>query len=57
MLIKIEGHRWAIEDNFETAKNELGLDKILEPNDVADAFAVALCHYHTARALPMRECG
>ena len=38
-------------------KNELGLDKILEPNDVADAFAVALCHYHTARALPMRDCG
>jgi crossover junction endodeoxyribonuclease RuvC len=30
-------------------KNELGLDRILEPNDVADAFAVALCHYYTAR--------
>lgn len=30
--------------------NELGLDRVLEPNDVADAFAVALCHYHTARA-------
>ncbi len=28
---------------------ELGLDEILEPNDVADAFAVALCHYHTVR--------
>jgi len=26
MLVKIEGHRWAIEDSFETAKNELGLD-------------------------------
>jgi SRSO17 transposase len=25
-LIKIERHRWAIEDGFETAKNELGLD-------------------------------
>lgn len=25
-LIKVEGHRWAIEDSFETAKNELGLD-------------------------------
>jgi len=25
-LVKVEGHRWAIEDNFETAKNELGLD-------------------------------
>ena len=26
---------------------ELGLDRVLEPNDVADAFAVALCHYYT----------
>jgi SRSO17 transposase len=26
MLAAIEGHRWAIEDSFETAKNELGLD-------------------------------
>jgi SRSO17 transposase len=26
MLVKVEGHRWAIEDGFETAKNELGLD-------------------------------
>jgi SRSO17 transposase len=26
MLVKIEGHGWAIEDSFETAKNELGLD-------------------------------
>ena len=25
-LVKIEGHRWAIGDSFETAKNELGLD-------------------------------
>ena len=24
--VKVEGHRWAIEDGFETAKNELGLD-------------------------------
>jgi len=22
----VEGHRWAIEDSFETTKNELGLD-------------------------------
>jgi crossover junction endodeoxyribonuclease RuvC len=28
---------------------ELGLDRLLEPNDVADAFAVALCHYHSVR--------
>ena len=26
MLVQVEGHRWAIEDSFETAKNELGLD-------------------------------
>jgi SRSO17 transposase len=25
-LVAIEGHRWAIEDSFEAAKNELGLD-------------------------------
>ena len=25
-LVYVEGHRWAIEDSFETAKNELGLD-------------------------------
>lgn len=30
-------------------KTELGLKTILEPNDVADAFAAALCHYHTIR--------
>jgi crossover junction endodeoxyribonuclease RuvC len=27
---------------------ELKLDHLLEPNDVADAFAIALCHYYTA---------
>jgi SRSO17 transposase len=25
-LVAVEGHRWAIEDSFEVAKNELGLD-------------------------------
>ena len=25
-LVHVEGHRWAIEDSFETAKNEFGLD-------------------------------
>ena len=25
-LVAVEGHRWSIEDSFETAKNELGLD-------------------------------
>src|SRR3712207_4552186 len=25
-LVAVEGHRWAIEDGFEAAKDELGLD-------------------------------
>jgi len=25
-LVAVEGHRWAIEGSFETAKNEFGLD-------------------------------
>jgi crossover junction endodeoxyribonuclease RuvC len=33
--------------------NELRLDRLLEPNDVADAFAVALCHFHSARAISL----
>lgn len=30
-------------------KNELKLQQILEPNDVADASAVALCSYHSVK--------
>lgn len=30
-------------------KNELQLDVVPEPNDVADASAVALCHYYSCR--------
>ncbi|MGB4741208.1 MAG: hypothetical protein WBH50_23665 [Fuerstiella sp.] len=30
-------------------KAELGLDAIPEPNDVADASAIALCLYHTVK--------
>ena len=26
VLVRVEGRRWAIEDSFEVAKNELGLD-------------------------------
>jgi crossover junction endodeoxyribonuclease RuvC len=29
---------------------ELGLDQLPEPNDVADACAVALCHFHISRS-------
>lgn len=30
-------------------QRELDLESILEPNDVADAFAVALCHFYSCR--------
>lgn len=33
---------------------ELGLDRLLEPHDVADAAAVALCHCYSARAAGLR---
>lgn len=36
-------------------RHELHLDKVLEPNDVADAFAVALCHYHSARGIIVEQ--
>lgn len=31
----------------EAIRRELELPHVLEPNDVADAFAVALCHYYS----------
>ncbi len=44
----LTGNGRASKDQIQHAiKNELGMDHILEPNDVADAFAVALCHYHS----------
>ena len=46
----LTGSGKAKKDQVQRAvKMELGLEEILEPNDVADAFAVALCHYHTLR--------
>lgn len=36
-----------------TIQSELGLAKLPEPPDVADALAVALCHYYQNRALPV----
>lgn len=49
-LLTGSGH--ASKEQIQQAiRHELQLDKILEPNDVADAFAIALCHYHSARGI------
>lgn len=46
----LTGSGRASKEQIQSAtKNELKLRKLLEPNDVADACAVALCHYHTVR--------
>ena len=46
----LTGSGKASKDQIQRAiKSELGLDRLLEPHDVADAFAVALCHYYTSR--------
>ncbi len=34
---------------------ELGLDVLPEPHDVADACAVAICHFHTSRSQQERR--
>jgi crossover junction endodeoxyribonuclease RuvC len=36
-------------------QRELGLARLPEPPDVADALAVALCHYHTQQERPARQ--
>jgi SRSO17 transposase len=60
-LVRIEGHRWAIEDSFETAKNELGLDHNetrswhgwhRHVSLVMLAFAMMAVIRHQANALP-----
>lgn len=35
-------------------QREFALKQVLEPNDVADAAAVALCHYYTERSLAQK---
>lgn len=46
----LTGSGKASKDQIQRAiKMELGLSEILEPHDVSDAFAVALCHYYSAR--------
>lgn len=46
----LTGSGKASKDQVQRAvQNELNLKRLLEPNDVADACAVALCHYYTSR--------
>jgi crossover junction endodeoxyribonuclease RuvC len=46
----ITGHGRASKDTMQrTIQRELGLPRLPEPHDVADALAVALCHYHIQR--------
>jgi crossover junction endodeoxyribonuclease RuvC len=48
----ITGHGRASKEQMQHAiRNELGLAKLPEPPDVADALAAALCHYY-AQKLP-----
>ena len=47
----ITGHGRASKEQIQHAMlRELSLPRLPEPNDVADALAVALCHYHTGAA-------
>jgi len=63
-LVLVEGHRWAIEDSFETAKNELGLDHNesrswhgwhRHVSLVMLAFAVMAVIRHNANAVPLKK--
>lgn len=46
----LTGSGKASKDQVQRAiQNELHLKDVLEPNDVADAAAVALCHYYSSR--------
>jgi SRSO17 transposase len=64
MLVSVEGHRWSIEDSFETAKNELGLDHNetrswhgwhRHVSLVMLAFAVMAVIRHHANAVPLKK--
>ena len=63
-LVAIEGHRWAIEDSFETAKNEFGLDHNetrswhgwhRHVSLVMLAFAMMAVIRHHANAVPLKK--
>ncbi|MEZ5941674.1 MAG: crossover junction endodeoxyribonuclease RuvC [Planctomycetaceae bacterium] len=46
----LTGSGTATKEQVQAAvQRELGLRRVLEPNDVADACAMALCHYHSCR--------
>ena len=51
----ITGHGRASKEQMQfTILRELNLPKLPEPDDVADALAIALCHYHTGKKLTER---
>jgi SRSO17 transposase len=63
-LVSVEGHRWAIEDSFEAAKNELGLDHNetrswhgwhRHVSLVMLAFAMMVVIRHHANAVPLKK--
>jgi len=63
-LVSVEGHRWSIEDSFETAKNELGLDHNetrswhgwhRHVSLVMLAFAMMAVIRHHANAVPLKK--
>jgi SRSO17 transposase len=63
-LVSVEGHRWAIEDSFEAAKNELGLDHNetrswhgwhRHVSLVMLAFAMMAVIRHRANAAPLKK--
>jgi len=63
-LVLIEGHRWAIEDSFETAKNEFGLDHNetrswhgwhRHVSLVMLVFAMMAAIQHRANAVPLKK--
>ena len=63
-LVSVEGQRWAIEDSFETAKNELGLDHNetrswhgwhRHVSLVMLAFAMMAVIRHRANAAPLKK--
>jgi SRSO17 transposase len=63
-LVSVEGRRWAIEDSFEAAKNELGLDHNetrswhgwhRHVSLVMLAFAIMAAIRHKANAVPLKK--